>query len=93
MPPLVSPDRDRPCPARQIAAGRTLAILELLSRSHLMIQDLMEEQQLLTISTQELRLHRGKSGGSIYIAVKGVVYDVTTAGHLYGPGELPLSES
>ena len=49
-------------------------------------QDEDEFKSLPVMTLEELAKHTGKDGGAICIAVDGLVFDVTPAAKLYGPG-------
>lgn len=42
------------------------------------------------VSAEELSAANGQNGGPVYLAIKGVVYDVTEGANFYGPGRKQL---
>ena len=48
----------------------------------------------LEISLEQLAQYRGEGSSDVYVAIKGIVYNVTSASEFYGPGRylhaLPL---
>lgn len=46
----------------------------------------MRASQLPTYTSAELLSYDGSEEGPIYVAIKGILYDVTASRHLYGPG-------
>lgn len=40
------------------------------------------------LTLEQLREYVGEGDSPVYIAVKGIIYDVTPAKNLYGPGNL-----